>query len=513
MSETDKHDLSESTLNSGESADAEGGEEAQRLALEVKVENRSTCERHVNVVVSREDIDRFFDKEFTELMPTAHVPGFRPGRAPRKLVESRFRKDIAGKVKSELLMACLSQVNEDEKLAAISEPDFDFDAVEVPEEGPLTFEFDIEVRPEFELPAWKGLTIEKPAREFSDADISETLQNILARRGRLVPHDGPAASGDYITANLTFKHDGQELASAKEEVIRIRPVLSFRDGKIEKFDELMAGVCAGQTREGEILLSEDAPNEALRGQKAQAIFEVLEVKKLETPELTPELLEELGGFHDEAELRDAIRDQLARQLEYEQHRRAREQITAALTVAADWELPPAMLKRQSHRELQRAVMELQRSGFSDEQIHAHENALRQNSTVATARALKEHFILERIAEDEGIEATEDDYEAELRLIAYQSGESPRRTRARLEKGGSMDVLHNQIVERKVIDRILENAKFKETPYEFRHTDEEAIDHAAGGGEQSDIPEAKHDEGENVPESKSTEQPKRHGSES
>ena len=87
------------------------------------------------MTIPREDIDRYFDKEFTELMPTAQVPGFRPGRAPRKLVENRFRKDIAQKVKSELLMDSLAQVNEDEKLSAISEPDFDFEAVELPERG------------------------------------------------------------------------------------------------------------------------------------------------------------------------------------------------------------------------------------------------------------------------------------------------------------------------------------------------------------------------------------------
>ena len=104
-------------------------------------------------------------------MPKAHVPGFRPGHAPRKLVENRFRKDIAEKVKGELLMDCLAQVNEEQKLSAISEPDFDFEAVELPDEGPLTFEFDVEVRPEFEMPQWSGLKIEKPVREFNAADV------------------------------------------------------------------------------------------------------------------------------------------------------------------------------------------------------------------------------------------------------------------------------------------------------------------------------------------------------
>ena len=505
MADTEKHEPSEDELNSGETAVAEGEEEEEKkaipLALEVNVNTRSTCERHVTVTIPREDIQRYFDKEFTELMPTVQVPGFRPGHAPRKLVETRFRKDIAQKVKNELLMDSLAQVNEEQKLSAISEPDFDFEAVELPEEGPLTFEFDLEVRPEFDVPQWKGLAIEKPVREYTDADVEETLRNILARRGRLVPFDGPAAPGDYITANLTFKHNGQVLASAKEEVIRIKPVLSFRDGNIERFDELMSGVRAGETRQGEALLTYDAPNVLLRGEKVTAIFEVLEVKKLEVPELTPELLDELGGFTEEAELRDAIRDQLVRQLGYDQHRRAREQITAALTVAANWDLPPALLQRQSRRELQRAVMELQRSGFSDEEIQAHENALRQNSAVSTARALKEHFILERIAEDEEIDAGEQDYEAEIRLLAAQGNESPRRVRARLEKAGTMDVLRNQIIERKVIERILEHALFKEVPYQARRSDEEAIDHAAGGGEHADIPEAKYDEGEEVPEAR------------
>jgi trigger factor len=497
MADTDNSELADSQTN----PDPDAVAEEPRLELEVKVDSRSTCERHVTVTIPPQDIERYFDKEFTEMMPTAHVPGFRPGRAPRKLVETRFRKELAAKVKSELLMNSLSQVNEDQKLSAISEPDFDFEAIELPDDGPMTFEFDIEVRPEFELPKWKGLVIEKPTREITDEDVEQTLDSILTRRGRLVPFDGPASAGDYITTNLTFKNGDEKLANADEEVIRIRPVLSFRDGKITDFDKLMEGILAGQTRQGEALLTEDAPNEALRGKKVTAIFEVLEVKKLEVPELTAELLEELGGFQDAAELRDAIRDQLARQMEYEQHRLAREQITKALTVAANWDLPPALLRRQSHRELQRAVMELQRSGFSDDEIRAHENALRQNSMTSTAQALKEHFILERIAEEEEIDAVDNDYDKEIALIAAQSGESVRRVRARLEKAGSMDVLRNQIIERKVIEKILEHATFKEVPYDFRRTDEEAVDHAAGGGEDSDIPEAKYDEGEEVPEAK------------
>jgi len=494
MSDTENRDLSEEVEGAAEEG-TQQAEKAEKLNLTVAITKQGACQRHVTVTVAREDIDRYFDKDFSELMPDAKIPGFRPGHAPRKLVENRFRKEVAERVKSALLVDSIAQVTDDEGLTAISEPDFDVDAVRLPDEGPMTFEFDIEVRPEFDLPKWKGLMIEKPVREFSKADIDAALQNLLARRGRLVPYDGPAAAGDYITANLVFKHGDEVVNQAREETIRIRPVLSFRDGKIDGFDRLMEGVRAGETRQGEALLSQEAPNAALRGQKITAIFEVLEVKRLELPELTPEFLKELGKFDSEGDLRDAIKEMLVRRLEYQQRQRAREQITNALTVAADWELPPELLRRQSARETQRAVLELQRSGFSEEEIRAHENELRQNSQATTARALKEHFILERSAEAEEVEPTEDDYDTEIRLIAMQTQQSSRRVRARLEKEGAMDALRNQIVERIVVEKILKEAEFKEVPYQPEGQEAEAVDQAAGGGEEtSEIPEAKPESG-------------------
>jgi trigger factor len=138
-------------------------------------------------------------------------------------------------------------------------------------------------------------------------------------------------------------------------------------------------------------------------------------------------------------------------------------------------------------------MELRRSGFGEADIRAHENKLRQNSAQSTTRSLKEHFILERIAEEESIEAEEGDYEKEVYLMAMQSGESPRRVRAQIEKRGLMDVLQNQIVERKVLELVQSNATFKDEAYETGQTDVEAVSMAAGGGEGSaSIHDASHD---------------------
>ncbi|MEA1950459.1 MAG: trigger factor [Planctomycetota bacterium] len=495
MSKTDRPDsdsAADPTLDTAAESDTQDvdAESPEKLDLVIKVDKRGTCERHITVTVARENIKTYYDTEFSELVTTSAVPGFRAGHAPRKLIETRFRKEIADKVKSTIVLDAISQVNDDEDLSAISEPDFDLDVVNLPDEGPMTFEYDLEVRPEFDLPQWKGMTIEKPVHEFQKEDIDSQLESILSRYGRLVPHDGAAEMGNYLTVNLKFTHNDQVLSSAEEEVIRLRSVLSFRDGKIEDFGKIMKGVAAGETRTSEAELSQDAPNVALRGEKITATFEVLDVKELELPELDGDFLESMGDFESEADLRDAVKDQLERQLEYEQHRRAREQVTSALTASADWDLPKEMLQRQSRRELDRAVMELQRSGFSEDDIQAHENTIRQNSLASTERALKEHFILERIADAEDTEVDESDYDAEIQLIAEQSNESVRRVRARLDKGGMMDALHNQIIERKVIDLILAVAEFKEVPFKPEATDSEAIDQSAGGHDESDIPEAK-----------------------
>ena len=476
------------SLTDDPTLDGAAAEEAQQLTLDVEVETPSPCERRITVTIARDDIERYYDNAFSELMPSAAVPGFRAGRAPRKLVEQRFRDEVTDQVKGNLLMDSLSQVSEEQEFAAISEPDLDLEAVDVPKDGPLTFEFNIEVRPEFDLPKWQGLKIKRPVHEYTAEDIDSQVEKMLSRYGQLIPHDEPAADGDYLSVNITAKADGEEVARDEERVIRVRETLSFVDSKVEGFAKLAKGAKEGDTLEASVTLTDSAPNESLRGKEVALEIEVLEVKQLKLPELTEEFLGELGNFETEGDFRDAVQKDLERQLEYSQQQAARQQISALLTEAADWELPPGLLKRQSVRELERAVMELRRSGFSETEIRARENELRQNSQASTAASLKEHFILERIAEEKEIDVEEGDYDREILLMSMQSGESPRRVRAQIEKRGLMDVLRNQIIERKVMELVQSEADFQDEPFDSKKEDIEAIPFAAGGAE-GDIPEA------------------------
>ena len=218
-------DASDVTPDSPEDPD-----QKPKLTLEVQVDSPSTCQRHVTVSVSRDDIDRYCDEAFDELMPQAEVAGFRPGRAPRKLVESRFRDKIAEQVKGTVLMDTMTQVGEECDFSAISEPEFDFDAVDLPDEGPMTFEFNIEVRPEFEMPAWQGLKLDKPTKEVSEDAVKERTKSLLAREGSLTPREGGAELDDIVDANISFSLDGNTLSSIEDQTLVVRPRLSFMDG-------------------------------------------------------------------------------------------------------------------------------------------------------------------------------------------------------------------------------------------------------------------------------------------
>jgi len=465
------------------------------LKLDVAIDKVSTCQRKVRVSIPREDIARYHAECIGEMVPTAQLPGFRPGRAPKALVGSRFKTELSEQIRSKLLADAMTQVSETEKLSPISEPELDVGAVVLPDDGPMTFEFAIEVRPEFEMPQWKGLSIKRPTRDISDKDVDEALANVLRDRSRLVPHEGVPAEGDLIVANLRFLDGDTVLSEANEVEIVVREKLSLADAEVPGFAKLVATAKPGQPMTVPLTISSEAAVEALRGKDVTMELTVVEVKKLELPELSEDVLGELGPFADADALREALRGQLDGQLAWHQRREVRKQVASALTASANWDLPPDLLRRQSQRELERAILELRRSGFDDDSIRRHVNQLRQSVMASTAKALKEHFILERIAEDETIAETAADYDEEIRAIAAQSGESPRRVRASLEKRGLMDVLRNQIIERKTLDLITASATFADIPFEFPKPDADAVDHAVCGALVGDeeIPTANHAE--------------------
>lgn len=450
----EKEDLS--TAGAVDVADSSGT--AERMQLNVKIEDVGPCKKHVRISVPRSSIDETYELLVVDYAGKAEVPGFRIGHVPADLVKKRFKSELAEQVKQRVLMASLEQLGEESDLDPINEPNLDLESIEIPDEGDFEYEFDVEVRPEFDLPDYKGLKIKRPTRETRPQDVNAYLDQFLEQYGKLIPVDAPAQPGNFVTVHIEISHAGQPLTKIDDVSLRLRPKLRFRDAELDGFDTFMSGASAGDVRETDLTVSMEAESIELRGEKVQARFTVLDVKRLETPPLDAEFLERIGAASEE-DLKDQIRGMLERQVKYEQRQSCRRQVLEQITESAKWELPEDLVSKQVENALRREILEMQQAGFTSREILARENDLRQRSLTMTRQNLKEHFVLDRIAEDANIEVSADDINAEIALMALQRGENPRRVRARLIKSGVIENLEAQVRERKAVDVILDNAQF------------------------------------------------------
>ena len=445
-------------------AETDNGEAPEeKLHQEVVLNDVGPCRKHIKVTIDRGDIDKLLEKKYSELVVDAAVPGFRPGKAPRKMIERRFHKEVSNQVKAELLLASLEQLAEEHDVAPLSAPNIDPANIDIPEKGPMSYEFEVEVRPEFDLPNYKGLKLRRPVQTFTDEDVEKEMSRILARSGQLVPKEGGAAEfGNYIIADMTTRFHNAVIGTAKESTFRVDDQLAFKDGVATNFGKQVMGAKAGDTRVVDIALSDSVSLEQLRGQTVQATLEIKDVKQMRLPELTHEFLHHFG-VHSEEQFREMIRVLLERRLEYQQRQSAREQVLAQIAGAAQWELPRDLLMRQARKALARRVMEMQEAGMSEDEIRGRRRLLEQDVLRNTATALKEHFVLQKIAEEEKIDVTDEEINDEIERIADQNHESPRRVRARLERDDLIDTLAAQLIERKTLDLILESAEYEDVP--------------------------------------------------
>lgn len=435
-----------------------------RLNLKVEIDEIGPCKKHVTVTVPASDIETLRGAAVAELAGEAEVPGFRVGHVPTKLVEKRFKKEISGQLKQNLLLQSLEQVSSDNDLDPINEPQIDVENLDIPDDGDFEYEFEVEVRPKFEMPDYEGVEIRRPVRDVADEDIENYLVQFLSQYGQLVPHDGEAEAGDYVVVDLTLRK-GEEIVREFDELsLCLRPVLRFPDAEYQGFDELMNGAKADDVKSTKISISTEAADIEMRGEELDAEFKVLDVKKIELPELTEEFLDRLN-VPSEEDLRNQVKEMLERQVTYEQRQSTREQVLEKITESADWDLPEGLVRKQVDNALRREILEMQQAGFTSQQISARENELRQQSVTTTRQALKEHFVLDRIATESGLEVSPQEIDIEIQMMAIQQGESPRKVRAKMVKSGMIENLEAQIRERKSVDLILEKATFVDVPLE------------------------------------------------
>jgi trigger factor len=438
----------------------------RKLEIGVAITDVGPCKKHLKITIPRSEIERQYEESLENLRKEAMVPGFRLGRAPRQLVVKRFRKQVSDQVKSTLLMSSLEQIDEEYKLEPITQPRLDVDAIEIPEKGPMDFEMDVEVRPQFDLPKYAGLKLKRPNAELTDEHVDAQLTRYLEGHGQIVPKlEGAAEIGDYVTADLVYlRPDGQVMSEFKEIQFRLLPELRFQDGTISDSSALV-GARPGDSRELEAKLGSAAVDPGLRGATTMVRMRVNDLKRVRLPEVNQALLDKVNVESPEA-LREAVRETLARRIKSEQRQAMRHQIVDQLLHQTPFDLPSELVSSEERSTIGRLVAQLRREGMTDSDIRAHEAQIRANAHETTLRTLKELLLLSRIADVEGIKVDNDDVAMEIESMAARTGESTRRVRSRVEKEGGADSLATQILEWKVIDRVLEQSDIEDVTVEL-----------------------------------------------
>jgi trigger factor len=255
--------------------------------------------------------------------------------------------------------------------------------------------------------------------------------------------------------------------------------MRFRDGSIPKLGEALVGARPGETRKAEAKLGTSTGEAALRGAAVPVEIRLHDLKQMRLPEINPPFLNSIG-FANIDELREAVQDALKRRVETQQRQALRRQIVDQLLDQTPFDLPSDLVAREEASTIRRLVMELRREGISDAEIRASEAAIRANAHESTLRSLKELLLLSKIAEAEKIQVDDEDFAVEIEAMAERSGESPRRIRSRLEKEGLTQQFTTQILERKVIDRVLQFSTVEDdvTASAEPEVSVETLDHAA-----------------------------------
>jgi trigger factor len=425
--------------------------------VEVKIEDVAVCRKKLSITLSREEIAAKMDERFRELEREAVVPGFRPGRAPRRLVEKRFHDAVTEEVRVKLASESLQKAFEEQKLDVIGDPDVDPDGIQMPADGPMTFSVELEVRPEFELPDYVGIPVDVKPPEIGDKDVEQALQHLRESHGKLedVPADGEAKANDIVTADLTIQ-SGETMIVDRQNVRLPVAAIAIEGLRLETLPEVLAGAKAGESRSLEITIPDDFEKESLRGKPAEVRVKIASMQRIALPDDAAILKE--ADYEDMDSLKSALRRQLLAQSD-NTHRQMQEgAIQTWLMEKIPFELPADLVKRHATSLLQRQVMNLQYRGVPVEEIEKRLGDIQSATQEQAATDLKLHFILDKIAKKENVEATDAEVDARLRFIAAQYGRRDDRLREEMEHEGTLDNLRVQIREDKVTRMLLEKAK-------------------------------------------------------
>ena len=421
----------------------------------------ATCKREIELEIPAENVTKATEKAAREIARVARIPGFRPGKAPVTLIRRRFAEDIQGEVLQSLVPEYLEKALDEKKMIPVTRPEVD--QVEFKEGEPLKFRAVFEVLPEFELSDYKNIEVQVDAVEAGEAQVDKAIEEMRDRAATFLPVEGrPAKDGDFVLMKLNGTPVGEgEPVEADNIMCHVGA-----EETLESFTENLRGANAGETKKFRIEYPGDYPDEKLKGKTYDYSVDVQAIKEKKLPEVNDEFAKEVAGeaasVTNLAEMRKKILENLQTSKEQQQSGQAKDRILEELVKKHDFPVPQALVEHQMDIRLERAARSLAAQGVDPRTVNVDWKAMRSGQHDRAVNDVKAELLLDRIASAEKIDATDEDVDKELGLLAENSGESATTLRARLTKQGSLDRMKSKLRSDKTIDWLYRNARIETT---------------------------------------------------
>lgn len=451
--------------------------------MNIEVIADGTYRRTLQVVVPASMVDQQLDQALRQVGGKARLRGFRPGKAPRKIIEARFGQQVAADVAADLIQDAYTKAITDHELEPVSRPAVDRE--DDPRRGTdFSFSISVEVRPAVTLETWTGLDVVYPNAEVGAEELQAAIERKLTENQRLVEvADRPVGESDQVMVELRVFDGDEEVVTEPGTMVK-----TDGDAWYTGVEQLLVGQSVGAEVEGEVSFGESARVEAVAGKTLGVKAKVLSIQTYQVPDLTDEVAEELGYEGGAEGMKQAIRGELQGGRDELARNQARANLLQQLINANSFDVPPGMVDQQLEVLLNELRLQQAYRGVDPRQVHFSEAQI-ADLRIRSEFAVKGGLILEFVSKTESIEVSDEDVERKLQELADERGQDVEVIRAYFEQQDQIDDLRERLLEELTLDWLLENANIvAPTPADEEPQPEGAADDDGEEEVEADEPE-------------------------
>ena len=429
--------------------------------MNVSVEETGPVERRLHIEIPTTDVDAAFSAYFHEMGRQAHIKGFRPGKAPRDVLEKYFGERAASEVLQRLVGDTLGKAITDADLDVLGEPRLQ--AGEPPKPGArFAYDAEVDVRPAIELAKVRDLEVKRPALPVPETDpVDAHLEEMRQRQAQLLEEESSiaAARGHIAVIDSVGKVEGKPFAgsSAREAQIELGGGRTFGG-----FEDQLVGMQVGDERQFDIAMPEDHADEALRGKTVHFEVKLVALKRREIPALDDEFAKDVSSFATLAELRADLERRVAEGRAAEQKRLERGAVVEALLAANPFPIPPHLVESQVRARIGRMLGQLGNARLPREGLEQLVERWSGEIRPQVESEIKLALLAPSIAKAESIEVTDADVDEQLGRIAEANGQKFGELKREYRERGLLDALRAGILEQKAVEFALDAAKLSDT---------------------------------------------------